>query len=397
MRRPAQVNGDCAGIVEIEHRLNHLLRHQIQDQHFVRSLRSTLREWSQTVWAAAECRGMSTPRSPDLEHGLRLAQRPVFVCGAARSGTSLLRDLLDGHPELIVIPNESGFYPGMERALSGLRSERHCAYLGCRWLERLVDAPPFWPLGSSTIAGSPYIAFAREFAGWSQAPRQHPNARITSWPLAAFALAYAQRLSAGRIPRGVRMWVEKTPGNERFLSRIWQDFPQAKVIQIVRRPEAVLASMKRMPGTRWSHRRTLAHVVGKMAPSYRIAAKGDHLPDGRYCLVRYEDLTADPGSVMPRIAEFLGIAPHRSLLQPTTAGRPGFNNTSFGSWRSDPYLELSPIERALLNLATARNGAKLGYARAERSQGAGHAIVGTFAMTGTPSSTPKPGRKAKAA
>ena len=31
----------------------------------------------------------------------------IFICGAPRSGTSLLTDLLRGHPELIVFPGES--------------------------------------------------------------------------------------------------------------------------------------------------------------------------------------------------------------------------------------------------------------------------------------------------
>ena len=35
--------------------------------------------------------------------------RPVFLLGAHKSGTSLLRSLLDGHPELFVLPFETHF------------------------------------------------------------------------------------------------------------------------------------------------------------------------------------------------------------------------------------------------------------------------------------------------
>jgi hypothetical protein len=31
-----------------------------------------------------------------------LAQRPLFICGLPRSGTTLLQGLLDGHPQLVV-------------------------------------------------------------------------------------------------------------------------------------------------------------------------------------------------------------------------------------------------------------------------------------------------------
>lgn len=362
-------------IVEIEHRLDRMLRNQVPDEQFVRSLQSNLQEWSQAVWTAAEAMGAAMPSPGELEHGLRLAQSPVFVCGAARSGTTLLRDLLDGHPELAVIPHESGFY--RERALSGLRWDRHLSYLGCRWLERLAARPPFWLLGSSAAAASSYVAFARDFAGWWQVPEGHKEARIASWPLAVFALSYAQQLGDGRLPPRVRMWVEKTPGSERFLARFWQDFPAAKVIQIVRRPEAVLASVKRMPACQWSRRRAMAHILGEMVPSYRIAANGEgRLPEDRYCVIRYEDLTANPHLVMTRIAGFLGIEPLPSLLQPTVAGRPAFNNTSFGTSRPDPDQVLDPIDRILLALTVARHAAKLGYAPAESAFDARHSIVG---------------------
>ena len=32
---------------------------------------------------------------------------PVFICGAPRSGTTLLSNLLDGHSELLVLPSET--------------------------------------------------------------------------------------------------------------------------------------------------------------------------------------------------------------------------------------------------------------------------------------------------
>jgi hypothetical protein len=379
MKSPAQPTGHPVGasIIELERRLDPMLRDRGPDNPFSQYLQATVREWSQAIWTASEALGASMPGSGDLERGLRLARRPVFVCGAARSGTTLLRDLLDGHPQLVVVPTESLFYTFLERALLGLRPDRHSSYLGCRWLERLVAPPPFWLLGASTPGESPYVDFARDFAGWWQIPEQHKSARIASWPMAAFAIAFAQRLGNGRLPPLARMWVEKTPGSERCLERIWRDFPAAKVIHIVRQPEAVLASIKSIAPERWNRRRTLAHVVGQMAPSYRIAAESDRRrPGDRYCLVRYEDLTANPDKVMARIAGFLGIEPLPSLLRPTVAGRSASNNTSFGSSRPDLHDVLDPIDRAMLSLAVTRQAAKLGYAPSMSSSSTRHSIVG---------------------
>jgi len=37
-------------------------------------------------------------------------QNPIFILGAHKSGTSLLRSIFDGHSELFVIPNEAHFF-----------------------------------------------------------------------------------------------------------------------------------------------------------------------------------------------------------------------------------------------------------------------------------------------
>jgi hypothetical protein len=383
MNRPAQSDGFShrARIAELEGELDPMVRNRGPERPLDPHLQVTLREWSRAIWTVAESLGPTTPRAHDLEQGLSLAQRPVFVCGAARSGTTLLRDLLDGHPQLAVVPTESLFYTYLEPALFALRPDSHSSYLGRRWLERLVVPPPYWLLGCSAQPKSPYVTFARAFAGWWQVPAQRRDARFSSWPIAALALAYAQSLGGGNLPPTAQMWVEKTPGSERFLWRIWRDFPRAKVIHIVRRPEAVLASIKGMRPQERSRRHTLLHIVRHMAPSYRAAAEcARHLPKARYCLVRYEDLTADPDAVMFEIANFLGIDRAPSLLQPTVAGRPATNNTSFGSSRPDLHGALDPVERGLLALAVGRPAAKLGYAPLKPSLSTRHGIVGSLAQ-----------------
>ena len=39
-----------------------------------------------------------------------IREKPVFICGHPKSGTSLLRSMLDNHPELIVYPEETYFF-----------------------------------------------------------------------------------------------------------------------------------------------------------------------------------------------------------------------------------------------------------------------------------------------
>src|SRR5436190_2020238 len=42
---------------------------------------------------------------------LRFEQRACFVAGQAKSGTTLLMALLDSHPELLVLPEETAYFP----------------------------------------------------------------------------------------------------------------------------------------------------------------------------------------------------------------------------------------------------------------------------------------------
>ena len=42
---------------------------------------------------------------------LPFAQRACFAAGQAKSGTTLLIALLDGHPQLLVLPEETAYFP----------------------------------------------------------------------------------------------------------------------------------------------------------------------------------------------------------------------------------------------------------------------------------------------
>ena len=39
------------------------------------------------------------------------AERACFAAGQAKSGTTLLIALLDGHPQLLVLPEETAYFP----------------------------------------------------------------------------------------------------------------------------------------------------------------------------------------------------------------------------------------------------------------------------------------------
>jgi len=354
------VGGDLAVIVELEAALARLLERGDGARPDPAWL-ACARRWSAAVWEHAEQMAPAPLTAEAVERGLALARRPVFVCGAHRSGTSLVRNLLDGHPALAVLPSEGTFYTHIERRLAGLSPHGQAAEMGQEWLRRLANPgnqPPFWLLGRSGAEASPYVEFARELAAWWPLLRERAGDRRGLWPLVAVVLAYAERIGAG----GAVRWVEKTPTNEQNLARLWAEFPEARVIHLVRRPEDALASHKAVMGARWRPGREVAAIYRNLTRSLRIAHQQLRAaPPERYLLLRYEDLAGNPAEAAGRLAVFLDIDPLPSLLEPTVATLPVRPNSSFADDRQRAERRLTRLERAVLTLATGRAAARLGY------------------------------------
>ena len=101
-------------------------------------------------------RSRSAPEQ--IARGLDLAGRPVFVCGVHRSGTTLVRDLLDGHPALAVLPSEGSFYTTHRDHLSAADRSTWRHIMGCEWCRRLanpINQLPYWLTGRGTATYSP--------------------------------------------------------------------------------------------------------------------------------------------------------------------------------------------------------------------------------------------------
>ena len=318
-----------------------------------RELLEAGRAWSEAVWSDAEQSGPMPLDAAAIAHGLDVAARPVFVCGVHRSGTTLVRDLLDDHPELMVLPAEGTYFTSFERRLSRLgEGPEALTFFGCEWLRRVanpINQPPYWLLGRTSPAGSPYVRFARALMAWWP----------MTWPLAAAAIAFADARSGG-VSESVSRWVEKTPLNEQFLPRLRQRFPEAKFIQVIRHPEAVLVSRKRMEQNASGSFRNLRQVLRDLDTSYRIAAEeNDDGESGRFLLLRYEDLVSARSRTAVRLARFLDVAVTPGLQSPTVAGMPAGRNTSFpeASARS----ALTDEERLRLHAAVGDSAASVGY------------------------------------
>lgn len=204
---------------------------------------------------------------------------PVFVVGAARSGTKLLRDLTNRHPEVHIPEVETELVP---------------------WLARRY--------GEALDLGSPRrrAAFARDvresafglrcarrgLAVLTEAELAAVDPR--SWPAVFEAVC---RASEGA-PRA-RVWGDKSPGYTERVALLARLFPAARFVHIVRDPRAVALSVR----TAWGKDpvRNAEKWVRAVA-AVDAAALG-----GRLLELRFEDLTADPEPVMRAVAAHLDL------------------------------------------------------------------------------------------
>lgn len=234
--------------------------------------------------------------------------------------------------------------------------------MGTEWLRRLanpINQPPYWLLGRSCDVASPYVDFARYLLSWWQAIEQVPG---TQWPHMAVVLAYAN--CTGGL--NAKYWVDKTPTNERFLNRIRQETPNARIIQVIRGPLATIASRKIMePGA------GIRGALRALKASYIIAQQQSSLKQAGYFLLRYEELCDDPQAVTVQIASFLGIKTLPVLSQATVAGVSAKANSSFNKdappgeiiKATDPKQRtiLGKTEHTLIAAYLGKQAGQLGY------------------------------------
>ncbi len=243
--------------------------------------------------------------------------------------------MLDNHPAMAVLPAEGTFFTNLQSRLVRQPQNLWLQSLGCEWLRRLanpIHQEPYWLLGRSSEERSPYVEFARTLMAWWPLVEERMSPIASSWPLVAVALAYAHCTNGFHANSRVRRWVEKTPTNERFLGRLRSEFPDGKLIHVVRHPFAVYASHKYEQQQVGRIFRNAKRVLRDLGLSYRVALEQtcSHGSD-HYLLIRYEDLLESTHTTVDKLAVFLNIEPLPILMQPTAAGRPAPSNSSFAT------------------------------------------------------------------
>src|SRR5947207_7752368 len=159
-------------------------------------------------------------------------QQACFIAGQAKSGTTLVAALLDSHPELLVLPQETAYFPTVLRKYRGADRRTQFDYLTKESFSRvLFGGEPKWR--EHEYKDFPQQKFLQTF---ERAAFNPVNAKRDLLALMAETYAATLGIPVDRIKR----WIEKTPANRNHVGEILARFPQAKLLVTLRDPRAIL-------------------------------------------------------------------------------------------------------------------------------------------------------------
>lgn len=270
--------------------------------------------------------------------------RPIFVVGCPRSGTTMLQLMLHAHPR-IAIPPENRFLLNAyaERATFGdLADAANRRRLGV-WLTR---SKTFRDMGLDT--------------------REVIEEIMHGPPTLGSAMGILFRAYANRF--GKPRWGDKRPSYLNNLGTVLSLFPDAQIINIVRDGRDCIASLRETP---W-HKKEICHSISQWARAmdntFRARAQ---LPADSYYEVRYEHLVNEPERELRWMCGFLQEEYHPAMREPSTIAsvavprRKTWHSLTHapvttdrvGSWRQ----RLEPWEIALCDATIGKKLVTMGY------------------------------------
>lgn len=304
--------------------------------------------------------------------GGRTEPEAIFIVGVSRSGTTLLRRVLETS-DRVAIAQENHF---LGHVIEREGARHYFRQLGDpaddTTIRRIVDLiySGEYQRRSRFRELSPYWRWLVESVPRHDIERRLLAAERTERGLmAAFMRAYADA-------RGRPVMGEKTPAHLGYVETLLEWFPNGRVVHMLRDPRAIFVSEghrrrshPRKPYS-WLMRVPLLFDVVMLVQTTWIwaAAARRHRAlsrryAGRYHMLRFEDLVQQPDTHLARLFEFLGV---QLPDDPTDVmvvsrgfelGKAGIDAEAASRWRE--YIH--PLSERWLKLFLGRSMRRLGY------------------------------------
>lgn len=207
-------------------------------------------------------------------------EKPIFIVSAPRSGSTLLRLILDAHPN-IAVPSPAWLYEFVTPFLYSYGD--------------LSEEANFRELVNDMIAMPTIKEWTPDFTA---------DELVANCPTRTFKAAYSYLHEKVAEDVGKIRWGEKSPRNGYWIKEIKADFPDAQFVHIVRDGRDMAIDISQSQAMRpcsilmgahfWQH-----YVSG-------ITRDLAELPEGDGYTIKYEAMCADPEPELKKLCDFLG-------------------------------------------------------------------------------------------
>lgn len=241
---------------------------------------------------------------------------PIFILGCHKSGTTLLRNLLDGHKDLFAVPTETHFLANAGYWVKYSYRRNRPQNLSMEEIKkRLIDWIDLRNREDNIIADG----FTR--GKWNiEVLKDHvmnnPSTNLRELSDLFYSGLY-KSLHEQELPGDKRI-VEKSVENSEFVSDLNLLYPNAKFIRILRNPYSNLVSLRKYStkNEKYLNFPFLRNPIRSMYDSFYDLYKNIRTFK-HYKLIKYEDLLLNTSQIMREISEFIEIEFNEGLLQPT--------------------------------------------------------------------------------
>lgn len=280
--------------------------------------------------------------APAREPNRREQPGPLFIAGADRSGTTLLFALLASHSGLSMARRTNMWRYFYERygELSDPANLDRCLTDMLRYRRMRHLHPDAERIRSEFARGEP--TYGRLFSLFHE---HHAEAT------------------------GKRRWGDKSLHTERYAARVFAEYPNARIVQMVRDPRDRYASVRKRHGNDVPR---VGAATGRWLLSTGFARRNRAAFPDRYLIVRYEDLAREPEPTLRAVCSFIGepYEPAMLSMQGASTHTDEGGNSSFGDF--DPSTistqaigryrsVLTPEETRFIELVAGRAMRAMGY------------------------------------
>lgn len=236
---------------------------------------------------------------------------PFFVVGNSRSGTTMMGRILRNHPMIFTLHHEMHFFEELwtPKDHNRILSFEEAVDLSARLLSINYDG--YWVPRDA----SHFLEEAKTVILSIQNSALNP------------AVIYEEFLRYIAQKNGKAIPCDQTPRYILYIEEILKLYPDARIINMMRDPRAILLSQKYKWRQRWMGYKNIPlkesirtkinyhPITISMLWNASVRAVNRFVEHPRVLVMKYEDIVADPESEVRKICDFLGVSFHKEMLE----------------------------------------------------------------------------------